>query len=96
MGCYTAAEAAVVQGATGVMLVRGGATRLFERLTGRDPFERRRAAHRANAEFLSEMGLDPDRVLGPPPVREPHIAPAAYPAALPHPAAGLTPARAVV
>ncbi|NEE00284.1 hypothetical protein G1H10_08890 [Phytoactinopolyspora halotolerans] len=51
------------------MLLRGGATRLMERLTGRDPFERRYAAHRANAEFLAGMGLDPDRVLGPPPER---------------------------
>jgi len=29
--------------------------------------ERRLAAHRANAEFLAGMGLDPDAVLGPPP-----------------------------
>lgn len=67
MGCFTGAEAVVTQGAVGVAFARSEFTRWHEQLTGRDPIERKRAAHEANAEFLASLGLDPDRVLGPPP-----------------------------
>lgn len=70
-GCFSAGTAFVIQGSAGIALAGGGLRRLRERLGGADPFRRRLAAHRANAEFLAGLGLDPDQVLGPPPVPPP-------------------------
>jgi hypothetical protein len=63
-GCFTGVEAAVVNAAAGVVVARSGLARLRQR---RSRLERRRAAYRANAGFLAGLGLDPARVLGPPP-----------------------------
>jgi hypothetical protein len=67
MGCFTGAEAALVQGAAGAVFARSGVRRVRDRLAGRGSLDRRRAAHRANAAFPADLGLAPDRVLGPPP-----------------------------
>jgi len=67
MNCLTGTELAVMQGSALVAFTKMGVTRAHEMLTGRDPMVRRLAAHRANAEFLAGMGLDPALVLGPPP-----------------------------
>lgn len=67
MNCITGTEVMVLHGAAGVAAARGGLSRLRARFSGRDPNERRLARHRANAEFLTSLGLDPDRVLGPVP-----------------------------
>jgi hypothetical protein len=67
MNCLTGTELAVMQGTALVAFTRMGLTRAHEMLTGRDPMVRRLAAHRANAEFLAGMGLDPALVLDPPP-----------------------------
>ncbi|NED94500.1 hypothetical protein G1H11_04165 [Phytoactinopolyspora alkaliphila] len=67
MGCFTATEAAVIQGAAAVMFARAGLTRLNEHVTGQGALRRRRAAYAANAEFLASMGHDPEHVLGPAP-----------------------------
>lgn len=70
MSCFTGVEAAVVNAAAGAVAARSGFTRLREQLAGRGSLDRRRAAHQANAEFLAGIGLDPDRVLGPPPMAD--------------------------
>jgi hypothetical protein len=71
MNCLSGMELAVMQGTALVAFAKAGLVRGHELLTGRDPMERRIGAHRANAEFLASMGLDPDAVLGPPPVAAP-------------------------
>jgi hypothetical protein len=67
MNCLTGTELAVMQGTALVAFTKMGLTRAHEMLTGRDPMVRRLNAHRANAEFLAGMGLDPVLVLGAPP-----------------------------
>jgi hypothetical protein len=62
---------AVIHGAAAAAFAKAGFVRAHELLRGRDPHERRLAAHRANAQFLVGLGLDPDTVLGPPPVPTP-------------------------
>jgi hypothetical protein len=69
-GCFTGVEAAVVNAAAGAVAARSGLTRLRHHLAGRGSLDRRRAAHEANADFLTSIGLDPDRVLGPPPTAD--------------------------
>jgi hypothetical protein len=64
----------VTQAAALTALARAGLARGKDLLLGHDRMGRRLAAHRANAEFLAGMGLDPDAVLGPPP-RAPAAAP---------------------
>jgi hypothetical protein len=66
-GCFTGVEAAVVNAAAAAVVARSGITRLRHRFAGQPSSDRRRAAYRANADFLEGIGLDPDRVLGPPP-----------------------------
>lgn len=67
MSCFTGVEAAVVNAAAGAVVARSGLARLRSRLAGRDSLDRRCAAYQANADFLDGIGLDPRRVLGPPP-----------------------------
>jgi hypothetical protein len=63
-GCFTGVEAAVINAAAGAMVARSGLARLRQR---RSRLERRQDAYHANAGFLAGIGLDPERVLGPPP-----------------------------
>lgn len=67
VSCFTGVEAAAVQVVAGVVVARGGFGRVRDRLAGRGGAARRASAYQANAEFLTGIGLDPDRVLGPPP-----------------------------
>jgi hypothetical protein len=70
-GCFTGVEAAAINAAAGAVVARSGLARLRHRMNS---LERRHTAYRANAEFLAGMGLDPERVLGPPPAAAPREA----------------------
>jgi hypothetical protein len=72
--CVSNTEAVVAQAVTLTALARAGLVRGRDRLRGQGRTERRLAAHRANAEFLAGMGLDPEAVLGPPP-QAPEVGP---------------------
>jgi hypothetical protein len=65
--CYSNTEAVIAQAVTLTALARAGLVRGHDLLRGQGRMDRRLAAHRANAEFLAGMGLDPEAVLGPPP-----------------------------
>lgn len=55
------------QAAAGVVVARSGLTRLREQASPAGRAARRRNAYQADARFLTGLGLDPARVLGPPP-----------------------------
>jgi hypothetical protein len=66
-GCLSAGAALVVQGSAVMALAQGTVRRLRDYREGRDAMTRLCAAYQANAEFIASLGLDPGRVLGPPP-----------------------------
>lgn len=66
-GCTSAGATLVVQGSVVAALAQGSLRRLWEWRTGVAAHTRRCAAYRANSDFLAGLGLDPVRVLGPPP-----------------------------
>jgi hypothetical protein len=77
--CYSNTEAVIAQAATLTALARAGVVRGHDLLRGQGRMDRRLAAHRANAEFLAGMGLDPEAVLGPPPAEAAPGRPSAMP-----------------
>ena len=72
--CFSNTEVVIAQAVTLTALARAGLVRGHDLLRGQGRMDRRLAAHRANAEFLAGMGLDPEAVLGPPP-HAPEVAP---------------------
>jgi hypothetical protein len=79
--CFSQTEAVIAQAVTLTALGRAGLVRGHDLLRGQGRMDRRLAAHRANAEFLAGMGLDPEAVLGPAPCA-PEVAPG-RPSAMP-------------
>ncbi len=62
--CVSAAEAVIINATGGLVLAKGALDRVGDALAGRHPAERRQATWDANAEFMTELGLDPAAVLG--------------------------------
>lgn len=67
-GCISSGATLAMQGSAAVVIAQGSLRRLWSWHGGQDAFARRRAIYQANCDFLASMGLDPERVLGPPPV----------------------------
>ena len=68
MNCVSSTESLIISAAGASMMAKAGLDRLWDRLTGRPPEERRQAAWDSNAEFLAGLGHDPVVLLGHRPV----------------------------
>jgi hypothetical protein len=68
IACISGVEVVIANGAAAVGMAKGVATRGLDLRSPDRKSRRECAAWRANAAFLREIGLDPEAVLGPPPV----------------------------
>lgn len=83
MSCMSSAEAVVLSGTGGLVVVKGTLDRAVDLVTGRSIVHRRQRTWDANATFVASLGLDVDAVLGARPL-DPAPAPAKVPATALH------------
>lgn len=62
--CFSAAEAVIINATGGLVLAKGSLDRVGDVFAGRHPALRRQSTWDANADFVSQLGLDPAAVLG--------------------------------
>ena len=68
MSCVTNADALAVSMVGAAAAANEMRRVAWDALCGRSAFERRLHVWEANVAFISSLGLDPDELLGPPPV----------------------------